>query len=337
MFDTYYYESEVEDALILQSEKNFGIYEVPILLTYLFRRFFIVQLNNGKIPKIKKDDIIYQFFKFWLNELAIPIYDQSFIYKETKFPTNATYGSSIKNIYDNLLYQYEKSSLSETIPTSKIWEYAQEDVTKWLKDSKSQLIKYRKEVHYNHFLKKNLLKKLNNKYNSEVQTPIPITGFYYDDIPFKLTEEIICERYVATSKELFTNANLISESELESYVIRNLVEIEEGLKPIKTQYILPNGRIDILAKDKDDNIVILELKVEKDTDIVWQKGYYTSELQRKYSSKKIRFIVITTTFHNEVLEPLFNDSIQTDVYKINPIIKRGEIVEASFTSYRSSK
>lgn len=53
----------------------------------------------------------------------------------------------------------------------------------------------------------------------------------------------------------------ISEANLESLLIDNLNVLEEGLELVKQQFDCPGiGRLDLLCKDKDGNLVVVELK-----------------------------------------------------------------------------
>jgi RecB family endonuclease NucS len=50
------------------------------------------------------------------------------------------------------------------------------------------------------------------------------------------------------------------EENMRDMVFENPEIIEEGFRPVNREYSTPNGFIDVLGKDKDGNIVVLELK-----------------------------------------------------------------------------
>jgi hypothetical protein len=107
---------------------------------------------------------------------------------------------------------------------------------------------------------------------------------------------------------------LTSERDLEDFVSKNLNQIEEGLRIYKwkegetslegRQYYIGkyNWRIDILAKDKDDNFVVIELKAGKAGDnVVGQtQGYMTWVEENLADGKKVRGIIIANDFDERV-------------------------------------
>jgi len=79
----------------------------------------------------------------------------------------------------------------------------------------------------------------------------------------------------------------IYEANLESVVIENLEKIEEGLQLIERQRVCPGiGRIDVLCKDRQGDLVIVELKGfgAKHDSIVDQIGRYMGYV-RSYLAK----------------------------------------------------
>ena len=55
------------------------------------------------------------------------------------------------------------------------------------------------------------------------------------------------------------------EKQLENYIVVNLQLIEDDMKLIKVQYSVNDGIIDILARDKNNKLCIIELKVNEDS------------------------------------------------------------------------
>lgn len=336
MNDSYLYESELEEVLIQHSMKQYGIKEKEKLIRYLIRRSLIVSLEGTKIPKLYKSEEKSFFMRFWLNDLAIPIHNQAFQYKDVLFSTNVFFGTPLQNIYENLIHQLETERVLSgkgTYPFDE-WNYAKEEIRIWMKESKRRIGKYskHKEV-YPYYLKESLLIKLNEIYQSIVQLPTQIEGFHYEEGVWKLSEEEICKRHILAFEEKQHDGEILAESELERYVIEHLHDVENGLRMIESQKVLPNGRIDILAKDQDGNMTVIELKVEKDTDVVWQQWYYTNEIKKEYHVEKVRFIVILPQFYSEIVEPLLSNHIPTDIIQFHPTIQRGKIKNAIFTHY----
>lgn len=95
----------------------------------------------------------------------------------------------------------------------------------------------------------------------------------------------------------------INEREIQDYLWKHLEEIEDGLRPLSKEYKLERGRIDLLAIDKENKYVIIETKVERDTDLIWQRMYYESEL-KKEKGGEMRFIVIAPNLDDDIIEAL---------------------------------
>ncbi len=89
----------------------------------------------------------------------------------------------------------------------------------------------------------------------------------------------------------------ISEANLESLLVERLELLEEGLQLIQTQYHCQGvGRIDILCKDRDDNLVVIELKkfgVKHDSildQILRYMGYLKEHLAK--DNQTVRGIIV---------------------------------------------
>jgi len=60
------------------------------------------------------------------------------------------------------------------------------------------------------------------------------------------------------------------ETDLEQLIINDISVIEEGMTFIGNQIKIENGIIDILARDKNNTLCIIELKIVTDCkDIIW--------------------------------------------------------------------
>jgi hypothetical protein len=74
----------------------------------------------------------------------------------------------------------------------------------------------------------------------------------------KIPNVINKHNYKYKTKKMVTN---ISENNLENIIEERLNLIEDGLKLIKRQYnVSPVGRIDLFCKDKNNDLVVIELK-----------------------------------------------------------------------------
>ena len=98
-----------------------------------------------------------------------------------------------------------------------------------------------------------------------------------------------------------------TEKELNDQLMQDLEVLEKGLRPLKQEDVLRKGFVDILAEDKDGNLVIIELKRRQaDYNAVMQLQRYVNEL-RKIKNKKVRGIIVAPTIGRQALELLKNN------------------------------
>lgn len=102
----------------------------------------------------------------------------------------------------------------------------------------------------------------------------------------------------------YIEATISLERDLEEYIIRDLNQIEGGLKLYSKegvtgrQFSTEVGRIDILAVDKDDNFVVIELKAGTASySVVGQiLGYISWVRQNMSKGRAVRGIIIADDF-----------------------------------------
>lgn len=110
-----------------------------------------------------------------------------------------------------------------------------------------------------------------------------------------------------TDEEIETEGMELSfglERDLEEHISRNLDQLEEGLRLYSAegisgrQYNTDVGRIDLLALDKKDNFVVIELKVGLATDrVVGQILGYVRYVRRNLAKgKDVRGFIIANDF-----------------------------------------
>jgi len=93
----------------------------------------------------------------------------------------------------------------------------------------------------------------------------------------------------------FKRLEINEERELESFIVKNPNQLEDGLRVIGHQVQTDKGPIDVLALDKNETLVVIEIKKEEgDTDMLIQAlGYYDwvfenrATLGQFYSREKI--------------------------------------------------
>ena len=96
------------------------------------------------------------------------------------------------------------------------------------------------------------------------------------------------------------------ERDLEEFLYRNLEQLEEGLKPhpegISRQYSIDVGRMDILAIDKNEDLVVIELKAGRAPEQVVSQilGYMAWVRENIAENKKVRGIIVANSFPTRV-------------------------------------
>jgi endonuclease len=99
------------------------------------------------------------------------------------------------------------------------------------------------------------------------------------------------------------------EKDLQKYLVKNLSVIEKGLKLYQTdgvdgeEFYVPgtSRRIDILATDKNNNFVVIELKVSRGYEkVVGQTLFYQSSIKTIFKQDKVRAIIIAREITSEL-------------------------------------
>lgn len=99
------------------------------------------------------------------------------------------------------------------------------------------------------------------------------------------------------------------ENDLRNYLVKNLSIIEKGLKLYEAdgvdgeEFFVPgtSRRIDILAVDKDNKFVVIELKVSRGYEkVVGQTLFYQSSIKTIFKQDKVRAIIIAREISSEL-------------------------------------
>ena len=128
-----------------------------------------------------------------------------------------------------------------------------------------------------------------------------------------------------TQKETQSEPSEISislERDLEAFIFEEIDSVEYGLKPYKgekgRQYTVESGRIDILATDKDDNFVVIELKADKGGDaVLTQTLAYMVDIEEIAEHRKVRGIIIARDFSSKLVSAISRvQDIELMKYKV---------------------
>ncbi len=326
MIDTLFYESELKQRIQDAFKVMYKIENEEYTFNYLLLRFMTIN-KIKKIEIVIKD--IRQLLLFILNELNIPHNNKYFIYKELTFNITGNYNASLQNIVEDIMFQSSLKGQVDSFGNYIEWKHYIDDVSsKIIHEATNKSKKYKKEDIYEYYFKYFLLKELNGLFKTTPMSSIKIDGIKYpDNFDFyKRTLEEICDIYISNYKYLTSKTNILTESMLENYLKFNLNKIEEGLQLIDTQVEIKNGIIDILAKDKNNQIVIIELKVEQDERLIWQSIYYPMQYKKEHSIKSVRMLTVAPEYKEHISEPL-SEIKGVEMLKFTPKIEKGIITD----------
>lgn len=301
------YDLEVSDIFIKELKDIYKIEDNAKLYKYFICRF--ICSNFHKFKDIKKNisnlisNIEYKksLIDYFLNELDLIINEDYFLYKDVPISIYGNGENSIVSILSEI-----ESNCIDLFFKDDIYKEIIFITTKSLNSSKRKCSNKKDSEHYKYYLIYYSLKHLNKYFNIEIIGDSSINknlDFKYVQYIPSLKIEDKCERYIAS--EFNTNDSVkVTEEVLEKFLYKRLHLIEEGLTPIKRQFVIKDGRIDILAKDKNDVYTIIELKIEKDTDLIYQCIYYSTQFKLEKKLSNVRVITISPEYEYGLLTTL---------------------------------
>ena len=145
-----------------------------------------------------------------------------------------------------------------------------------------------------------------------------------DDKGARLVGTKVLEEKVPEEEYLPEEATISLERDLENFLLAKLNALEEGLRLYEgetgRQFQVQSGRIDILAQDKDNNFVVLELKAGTATEAVLaQILAYMADITRELpKGKPVRGIIVAYDFAERlVAASSLLPTIKLMKYKVN--------------------
>lgn len=118
-------------------------------------------------------------------------------------------------------------------------------------------------------------------------------------------EEFEEEEVIKANEENFNEENEFAyERDLQNFLAKNLNIIESGLTFYGLEYPAGNRTIDILALDKDNNYVVIELKVSRGYDrVVGQILRYMAWIRKNHAegNQKVRGIIIAREITEDLI------------------------------------
>ena len=279
------YEIEIEDSLFDALQKKYGIKDRVLTYLYLKYRTYCLHKNYDFKNKLL---LIQTLF----DELSITEYQ----YKNETIHLYYSRENSLSNIIDNMEFELSKTVYEKIYDRNQILIDIKNTTEKELK-------KYRKDSYYEYYELYFSLNKLNEIFHIyKIEDTPKLEGFIQESNT--INKEIECKRYIDFANFETDNIDSIQEKDLEDYLITHLEDIEPNLKYITRQFELNEGRIDILAIDKNEKYVIIELKTTIDKSLIWQCMYYPEELKRLYKTRNVRMITIAPEYPEYILGPL---------------------------------
>ena len=128
------------------------------------------------------------------------------------------------------------------------------------------------------------------------------------------------------SEEISSEAAISLERDLEEYIIRNLGQIDEGLKLYSKEGISGRqfntniGKVDILSVDKNNNFVVIELKAgTANYSVIGQVLGYIHEVRQNIASgKEVKGIIIADDFEKKLMAAVFEiPHVSLKKYRVN--------------------
>lgn len=289
------YEDEIEQVIFDTFKYIYGIEDRDVLYRYL-------KLRHRCIVSMGKDNQeLNMLSKFLLDDLYIT----KLKYKEEDIYLFSGYDNSIKNIVDSL--DFRSQLFKVTDENNKQYEFNDYIDETWNKINNQAIKKskhYLKDKFYKYHVMYHRLTLLNKLFGVTSIKEVPTIIGFVQDLTHNLSMEEQCLRYIHASNFETNNIKSISEEDLENYLYKNLHLIEEGLVPIKRQLEVEEGRIDILAKDKDGKYVIIELKIANDKHLLWQVIYYPEAIKPIMRIDNPRIITVCPSYPNYIKMPL---------------------------------
>ena len=106
----------------------------------------------------------------------------------------------------------------------------------------------------------------------------------------------------------------LKEQYFEDLIIKELPNLYPSLNLVRRQAVIPNGRIDLLYKDNNNNPVVIELKIGKGTlDVVKQITNYI-EYIKKITCRSVRGIIIIQNDNNYLAKLCIKNNLELLVW-----------------------
>ncbi|MDF2879528.1 MAG: nuclease of the RecB family [Clostridiaceae bacterium] len=322
------YESELSDVLLKNLLKLYNLKNEEVLYHYFYLRF-LIENNEKKIDDWNKNKLLIDFL---ISELNLPIYNNFLIYKGQRFSRAF---SVQRNTLDNIVTDWQfRGTLHKIVNSKGIYISFEKHIKKEWDEinayGKNKAKLYKSTIYYQSCFKKNSLDLLNDKYNVKTGN-IPVIKYIKYPETHNYFIRTLEERYLSEVKSaefITNNVSNITEADVENFLISNLNLLEEGLKYVDKQCVVKGGRIDIVAKDINNSVVLIELKLHLRKEILWQCLRYPKAYMDINNVDKVRMLAVTPKLPEHILQPLIEAGIEVMQYK--PLVEMGKIKNLIF-------
>lgn len=244
------------------------------------------KVNPDEMLNVLIDDLNISIFE--TAELGL---NKKLIYNDEEYPLYEL----TKEVMDNLVFR------AEMYGSLDIKEMKEEI----LKKGQAKSAKFRKSPHHKTYVMIHRLESLNEEFGVDTIYSPGVEGFKmnseHNDMRRSLEETLWAEIKSFEHEETYNTLH-ITENQLEDYLVKDLNILEDGLVYMGRQVEIPGGVIDILARDSEGTICILELKIKEDKSILWQSIHYPSEMKKRHG--KVRMMTIVPTYSKPIKDAL---------------------------------
>lgn len=326
------FQEDVSNALM----ERFQINDDRTLLLYLLLRSATEDVKKGKVKNKSLSDWSTRLIHSVRKELSI---EQDYGMYDNREVSLAPYSSHLRSLLDEWTTSVAmtgqhvwQSYCSEKNSSLTLLTFLTNKFDELLKSAKDHAKKLTKQAYYEHYLKHFYLIELNKCFEVEEVNDVLISNFEYeemDSVNLEPSLEIYYKRYMDAFYFNHQEYRVVSEKSVEDYLEKHLNELEEGLRMFSRQLVLPNGRIDLLAKDSNGHLVVVEIKVKEDTDLVWQRQYYLEEIKNLYKTEHVRFFAVMPEEYPHITEQMktFED---TELFTFTLAVSNKEISNITF-------
>lgn len=306
-------EDLLEENIIAKLKYMYNVNNDDYCLRYFFMRYMIYKHNTN----LDNEEVInFLFRELGIKDTNTLVFNDAII-KKLYFG----YDDSVESIIDNWKFKIlDKEINTITNETITIKEYLINLYNDYKNKGKSEIKGNSKDLYYDYALRHLMLLYSYNDFNiKEVFEPGAIKGLKNCEVDSYITIDVELQRYFST----FNMNKYNSEKELEDHIYYTYNKTNNNLflneiNIIGRQVRVKSGIIDLLGKDKDNNYVVIELKVNnRPKDLFYQYKAYTSNIKEIYKTNRVRFIAITPALSYDILEEIKTENIELYYHKKN--------------------